>query len=157
MQAGDDGSPEAATALEKLCRTYWYPLFACVRRKGHRPEDTQDITQEFFARLLRLNSLCDVGREKGRFRTFLLASLNHFIADHRDKTRAAKRGGGRPALSLNEADAEQRYAADLAVDLAPEKLFDRRWALTVLNNALNRVQKEFADVLPTRTTPQSAA
>jgi RNA polymerase sigma-70 factor (ECF subfamily) len=130
--------------LEKLCRTYWYPLYACVRRKGHSPQDAQDITQEFFARLLRLNSLREVGREKGRFRTFLLASLKHFLSDHWDKARAAKRGGGRSALSLDDGDAEQRYAAELAVDLNPEKLFDRRWALTVLNNALARLAAEFA-------------
>ncbi len=145
LAVGEGATPAAAAALEELCRTYWYPLYAYVRRKGHGPEDAKDITQEFFARLLRLNSLRDVSREKGRFRTFLLVSLNHFIADHWDKARAAKRGGGQPALSLDEADAEARYASDLAVDLTPEKLFDRRWALTVLNNALNRLQGEFAE------------
>jgi DNA-directed RNA polymerase specialized sigma24 family protein len=145
LEAAGDASPQGAAALESLCRTYWYPLYACVRRQGHSPEDAQDITQEFFARLLRLNSLRDVGREKGKFRTFLLASLNHFMADHWDRASAAKRGGGRTPLPLDEGDAEHRYAADLAVDLAPEKLFDRRWALTVLNNALTRLQKEFAE------------
>jgi RNA polymerase sigma-70 factor (ECF subfamily) len=145
LQAGQASSPCAGAALEHLCRTYWYPLYACVRRKGLNPEDAQDITQDFFARLLRLNSLRDVGREKGRFRTFLLASLNHFLSDHWDKTRAAKRGGGRPVLSLDDENAEQRYAAELSVDLSPEKLFDRRWALTVLNNAMTRLQAEFND------------
>jgi len=143
LEAGSSASPQAAVALEALCQAYWYPLYACVRRKGHDPEDAKDITQEFFARLLRLNSLRTVGREKGRFRTFLLASLDHFISDHWDKLRTAKRGGGQVPFSLDEAGAEQLYAADLAVDGAPQKLFDRRWALTVLNNALGRVEAEF--------------
>ncbi len=144
LQAAHGDSPQATAALEKLCRTYWYPLYACVRRKGINAEDAQDITQEFFARLLRLNSLRDVGREKGKFRTFLLASLNHFLSDYWDKARAAKRGGGRPVLSLDDENAEQRYATELAVELNPEKLFDRRWALTVLNNALTRLEAEFS-------------
>jgi len=143
LAAGEGISSQAHAALETLCRTYWYPLYACVRRKGHGPEDAQDITQEFFARLLRLDSLRAVGREKGRFRTFLLASLNHFLADYRDKTHAAKRGGGRPLLSLDEEHAEHRYAAELSVQLAPEKLFDRRWALTVLTQSLTCLETEF--------------
>jgi RNA polymerase sigma factor (sigma-70 family) len=143
LVAGQGGSSAATEALEQLCRTYWYPLYAYVRRRGHPPHDAQDLTQEFFARLLRLNSLRDVSREKGKFRTFLLASLNHFLHDQRDKARAAKRGGGQRALSLDDENAEQRYAAELAVDLAPDKLYDRGWALTVLNNALSRLQAEF--------------
>ena len=145
LQAGAESSPQAASALEDLCRTYWYPIYVYVRRKGHGAHDAEDLTQEFFARLLRLNSLREVGREKGKFRTFLLASLHHFLSDHWDKTTAAKRGGGERSLSLNDADAEQLYAADLAVNLAPEKLFDRRWALTVLNNGFTRLQQEFAE------------
>jgi len=145
LQAGVEPSPQASSALEELCRTYWYPLYVYVRRQGQAPQDAEDLTQEFFARLLRLNSLREVGREKGKFRTFLLASLNHFLADHWDKARAAKRGGGQRTLSLDDEDAEQRYAADLAVNLAPEKLFDRGWALTVLNNAFTRLQREFSE------------
>jgi len=145
LQAGVEPSTQASAALEELCRTYWFPLYVYVRRQGHAPQDAEDLTQEFFARLLRLHSLRDVSPEKGKFRTFLLASLNHFLADHWDKTRAAKRGGGQRAFSLDDEDAEQRYAAELAVNLAPEKLFDRRWALTVLNNAFTRVQREFVD------------
>ena len=144
MEAGRDSSPQAAAALEQLCRAYWYPLYACVRRKGLNPEEAQDLTQEFFARLLRLNSLRAVGRERGRFRTFLLASLNHFLSDHWDKARAAKRGGGRAVLSLDDDEAEQRYGAELCAGLSPEKLFDRRWALTVLNHAMTRLQAEFS-------------
>ena len=143
MQAGAEPSRQASSALDQLCRTYWFPIYVYVRREGHSPHDAEDLTQEFFARLLRLNSLREVGREKGRFRTFLLASLHHFLSDHWDKTSAAKRGGGERVLSLDDADAEQRYAADLTVNLAPEKLFDRRWALTVLNNAFTRLQGEF--------------
>jgi RNA polymerase sigma-70 factor (ECF subfamily) len=144
LSAGHGDSPAAGAALERLCQDYWYPIYAFVRRQGSGPHDAQDLTQEFFARLLRLNSLRQVGREKGRFRTFLLASLRHFLSDARDKVRAAKRGGGEPALSLDDADAEQRYASELSSPFAPEKMFDHRWALTVLNNALVRLQAESA-------------
>src|SRR5207253_1480846 len=104
LMAGQTSSPQAAEALEKLCRSYWYPLYAYVRRKGHPPHDAQDLTQEFFARLLASNYLETVGREKGKFRSFLLAALNHFLADERDRALAAKRGGGKVFLSLDEQD-----------------------------------------------------
>ncbi len=144
LLAGQENSPNAVEALEKLCRTYWYPIYVFVRRHGHDAQDAQDLTQEFFARLLRLHSLRDVAREKGRFRTFLLASLNHFLSDVWDKSRALKRGGGQATLSLDATDAESRYAAELPPDLNAEKLFDRHWALTMLNHALARLQEEFA-------------
>lgn len=144
LEAAQSDSRRSVAALESLSRAYWYPLYAFVRRRGHGPEDAQDITQEFFARLLRLNSLRDVAREKGKFRTFLIVSLNHFLSDAWDKSRAIKRGGGQTVLSLDDAEAEHRYAAELTDGLSPEKLFDRRWALTVLNNALTRLAAEFA-------------
>src|SRR5205814_9823663 len=100
-------TPRARAALESLCQSYWYPLYAYVRRRGYPPEDSKDLTQEFFARLLERNSVADVSRDKGRFRSFLLASMNHFLADEWDKARAQKRGGGR-VLSLDLENAETR-------------------------------------------------
>src|SRR5262245_46387620 len=91
LLAGDAQSPQASLALEKLCRTYWLPLYSYIRRKGHGPHDAQDLAQGFFVRLLRMNSLADVAREKGKFRTFLLAALNHYLSDERDRARAEKR------------------------------------------------------------------
>ncbi len=142
LMAGQASSPQAAEALEKLCRTYWYPLYAYVRRQGHSPHDAQDLTQEFFARLLARNYLGTVGREKGKFRSFLLAALNHFMADERDRARADKRGGGRALISLNEDDAETRYQADLASPLTPDKIFEKRWATTLLEQAFAKLREE---------------
>ena len=140
--AGQTSSPQAAEALEKLCRTYWYPLYAYVRRQGHAAHDAQDLTQEFFSRLLARNYLGTVGPEKGKFRSFLLAALNHFMADERDRAMAAKRGGGRVLLSLNEDDAETRYRADMASPLSPDKIFEKRWATTLLEQAFAKLREE---------------
>src|SRR5262245_1513273 len=101
LSAADSDAPGAAQALENLCHTYWYPLYAYVRRKGHSPEDAQDFTQGFFARFLEKNYLADVNRERGKFRSFLLASLQHYLADERDRAHALKRGGGQSLLSLD--------------------------------------------------------
>ncbi len=140
--AGQACSTQAAEALEKLCRTYWYPLYAYVRRQGNSPHDAQDLTQEFFSRLLARNYLGTVGREKGKFRSFLLAALNHFMADERDRARAAKRGGGKVLISLNEDDAETRYQADMASPLPPDKIFEKRWATTLLEQAFAKLREE---------------
>jgi RNA polymerase sigma-70 factor (ECF subfamily) len=139
-RAGD--TPAAAEALEKLCRTYWYPLYAYVRRQGHPPHDAQDLTQEFFSRLLARNYLESVGREKGKFRSFLLAALNHFMADERDRARAVKRGGGKPPLSLDEELAESLYLADAASNSSPDKLYEKRWATTLLGEAFAKLRQE---------------
>src|SRR5437870_3310437 len=112
LAARQADSPEAAVALEKLCRTYWYPLYAYVRRQGHSPHDAQDLTQGFFARLLEKNYLDAVGREKGKFRSFLLAALKHFLADESDKARAQKRGGGQKLLSFDTRIAEEVYCQE---------------------------------------------
>ena len=144
LRAGDRANAEANTALAWLCERYWFPLYAYVRRKGHSPHDAQDLTQEFFARLLARNYLETVGPEKGKFRSFLLAAMNHFLADQRDRANAAKRGGGKVPLSLDEADAEIRYLADGAFQGSPERLFEKRWATTVLEQALQKLQREFA-------------
>ena len=141
--AGHAESPQATAALEKLCQTYWLPLYSYIRRQGYGPHDAQDLAQGFFARLLRMNSLASVGPQKGKFRTFLLAALNHFLSDERDHARAEKRGGGKILISLDAASAEQRYLEVPAPDLTPEKLYDRRWALTVMEQALGRLRKEY--------------
>lgn len=143
LTAGRGSSPQAGRALEELCRTYWYPLYAYVRGRGHSPHEAEDLTQEFFARLLAKDYLADVDREKGKFRSFLLASLKHFLANEWDRARAAKRGGGRPHLSLDTQMAETRYRSEPANDLIPEKLLDRQWALALLDQVLARLQAEF--------------
>ena len=142
VAAGESESAESAAALETLCRTYWQPVYSFLRRKERTPHDAQDLTQEFFARLLRLRSLRDVARHKGRFRSFLLASLQHFLADEWDHASAQKRGGGVPPISLDALEPEQRDALDPADDLSPEKLFDRRWAATLLERAMERLAAE---------------
>src|SRR2546427_4698995 len=135
LAARDTASPEADAALAELCRTYWYPLYAYVRRKGHSPHDAQDLTQGFFARLLEKNYLGTVAREKGKFRSFLLAALNHFLANERDRATAAKRGGGKPLISLDDETAENLYRLEPASNLSPEIIFEKRWATTLLEQA----------------------
>src|SRR5258706_16381548 len=123
ISAGDDRSRVAAEALEKLCRAYWYPLYAYVRRKGCDPHKAQVLNQEFFFRLLKENYLGAVDRRRGKFRSFLLAALNHFVSNQRDYERAAKRGGGQALISLDDVDAENRYKLEPASELSPEKIF----------------------------------
>jgi len=142
MQAGTD-SPESRQALETLCRNYWYPLYAYVRRQGHSPHDAQDLTQSFFARLLEKNYLADVQREKGRFRSFLLASLKHFLANEWDRERAMKRGGGKRLIPLDDDSAESRYKLEPRDDLSADKIYERRWALTLLDQVLSNLRAEF--------------
>ena len=144
LAASPCDSPQAREALEKLCRTYWYPLYAYVRREGHSPDDAQDLTQEFFARLLARDSLAQVGPQKGKFRSFLLASLRHFLSDQRSLARAAKRGGGAQVLSLDAMEAEGRYRLEAAERLDAEKIYERRWAMTLLEQALQRLREESA-------------
>ena len=145
LAAGDTKSPQAREALEKLCRAYWYPLYAYVRRKGYHAEDSQDLTQEFFVRLLARNFLSVADRSKGRFRSFLLGSLEHFLAREWTKAHAKKRGGGQRPRSLDELDAEGRYLREPAHGLTPESLFDRRWATTLLETAMNKLREECID------------
>jgi RNA polymerase sigma-70 factor (ECF subfamily) len=144
LSAKEEGLSQAGEALETLCRTYWYPLYAYIRRRGYAAPEAQDLTQEFLTRLLGSNGLATVDRRKGRFRSFLLASVNHFLANEWDRARAAKRGGAAEVLSLNDASVEARYALEPSTDLTPEKLYDRQWALALLDRALHRLQSEFA-------------
>jgi RNA polymerase sigma-70 factor (ECF subfamily) len=143
MAAGGQGSPQAAEALEKLCRTYWYPLYAYVRRRGYNGDDAQDLTQEFFIRLLEKNYPSQADPAKGKFRSFLLLRLNHFLADERDRAATQKRGGAKVFISLDEESPEGRYGLEPADELTPEKIFERRWAQTILDQAVARLQAEF--------------
>jgi len=143
LHARQADSPQAREALERLCQGYWYPLYAFVRRQGHDAHDAQDLTQEFFARLLEKNYLQDVDRAKGRFRSFLLASLKHFLANEWDRRKALKRGGARTHVPIDSQSAETRYGLEPAHDQSPEKLFERRWALTLLDQVLHRLREEF--------------
>jgi DNA-directed RNA polymerase specialized sigma24 family protein len=143
LAARDRAEPGADDALASLCGLYWYPLYAYVRRRGHGADEAHDLTQEFFARLLEKDFLAGVDRGKGKFRSFLLAACNHFLANERDRARAKKRGGGRAILSLDAADAEGRYSAEPADAVTPEKLFERRWALALLQQVMARLRDEF--------------
>src|SRR6266849_6835069 len=142
VAAGHRSSPQAREALATLCNTYWYPLYVFVRRQGFSAEGAQDLTQEFFARLLEKDFLALVDREKGRFRSFLLAACKHFLSNERDRDRAKKRGGGHEVISFDVAHAESRYRLEPAHDLSPEKLFERRWAMTLLDQVLALLRNE---------------
>ncbi len=145
LAAREPDAPQAAVALEKLCRTYWYPIYAYLRRRGYSPEDAQDLTQGFFAQLLERRSIQGVEREKGKFRSFLLASLHYYVADIRDRANAQKRGGGRAVLSLDVEEAERRYRLEPVGERSPEKIFEHRWAMALLDQVLARLGQEFAD------------
>lgn len=142
LAAGGRSSPSADVALEELCRTYWYPLYAYVRHQGHSPEDAEDLTQAFFSRFLSKNYLADLDSNRGRFRAFLLASLKHFLANEWDRSRRQKRGGGAPLLSLDYQGADTRYRIDPPDNLSPDKLYDRAWATTLLERVIARLREE---------------
>lgn len=144
LAAGRSDSTHARSALEKLCRTYWQPIYAYVRRQGNSPHDAQDLTQEFFARLLQRPFLSRVGPEKGRFRSFLLASMNNFLANEWDRARAVKRGGRVNIISLDDESAESRYIQEELPDLNADRLYERRWATVLLEETLGRLQAESA-------------
>ena len=144
LSAGEKDSPQRSAALDELCRSYWYPLYAYVRRRGHSPEDAQDLTQEFFARLLTRNWVGLADPEKGRFRTFLLTAMNHFLADNWDRLKAQKRGGGQRVLPLDVATAESRFRLEPADPLTPEKAYERRWAQTVLETVFEQLRVAYA-------------
>ncbi len=140
--AGHSGTPGAQAALEKLCRSYWYPLYAFVRRCGHSPEDAQDSTQAFFAQLLEHNWVADADQSKGRFRTFLLVAMKRFLAKEWHKARALKRGGQARVVPLELDTAETRYSLEPADTRTPEQLFERQWAATLLASVLRRLREE---------------
>ena len=144
LSAGRSDTTRAQAALARLCQAYWYPLYAYVRRRGYAAHDAQDLTQEFFARLLEQNWLAQADWERGRFRTFLLAALSHFLANEWDKARALKRGGAVQIVPLQLDSAETRYGQEPADPLTPEQCFERRWALALLEEVLNRLREEHA-------------
>ncbi len=139
---GEVGEPQAAAALEQLCRGYWYPLYACVRRRGYKPQDAQDLTQGFFAALLTGKYLAQAKRERGRFRTFLLTAFDNFLHNEHDRAVALKRGGGREVVSWEEHTAEELFAQEPAGALSPEQVFEKRWATTLLEGVLSRLREE---------------
>ena len=144
LAAGQADSPHAAEALQALCHSYWYPLYLYVRRRGYKPEDAQDLTQEFFARLLANDYLTRADPARGKFRTFLLHSLQNFLANDWKSAHRLKRGGGTPCLSLDAADAERRYANEPAAMLTSERAYEKRWAMTLLEGVLANLQQEYA-------------
>jgi RNA polymerase sigma factor (sigma-70 family) len=143
LAAGHDQSLRHGEALETLCRTYWPAIYAFVRRRGYDEHAAKDLTQAFFARVLEKNYFGDADARRGRFRTFLLTSLNHFLANEWDKSQRQKRGGGATVFSLDERDEEGRFLREPIDSTTPEKTFDRRWAHAVLERVLDRLQREF--------------
>ncbi len=143
IRAGDKDSPEAREALAELCQTYWYPLYAFIRRQGCSPHDAEDLTQEFFARLIEKDFVADARREKGRFRTFLLTALKRFLANEWDRQHAQKRGGFQRLVSIDQDLAESRFSVEPAHGLQPDLLFERQWALALLERVLARLREEY--------------
>jgi DNA-directed RNA polymerase specialized sigma24 family protein len=143
LRAGDALAEGSREALEGLCRVYWFPLYAFVRRKGYPEEDAKDLTQAFFSRLLEKHGLSHAASDKGRFRTFLLCSMQNFLNNEWDRARALKRGGAVPAISLEGIDPETRYRLEPVETLTPDRLFDRRWAQETMSQALARLRAEF--------------
>jgi RNA polymerase sigma factor (sigma-70 family) len=144
LAAGNEGSADAQRAVAALCESYWYPVYAFVRRQGADADDAMDLTQGFFARLLEKRDLAGVERGRGRFRWWLLLAVKHYLANERDRSRAAKRGGGKKAVSIDAADAESRYRLEPSHDDTPERIFERRWALTLLDQVLTALREECA-------------
>ena len=143
LAAGDPRSPQAGEALETLCRAYWYPLYVYVRRRGYGVEDAQDLTQTFFARFVEKGSFELADPARGRFRTFLLHALEHFLINEWKRAHRLKRGGGKPSLSLDADDAEHRYASEPAARLTPERAYEKRWAMTLLEQVLAALRQEY--------------
>jgi RNA polymerase sigma-70 factor (ECF subfamily) len=145
LLAREAPSTEAHQALEGLCRAYWYPLYAFVRRQGYGPEESRDLTQSYFAQLLEKDYLGDFDPSLGRFRVFLQASVKNFLSNERDKKHALKRGGHTQVVSLNDDEVEGRYRYEPADRLTPEEIFERRWALTVLERVMERLSRELSE------------
>jgi len=145
VAAGHGAGEERARALERLCHAYWRPLYLYVRRRGHGPDDAQDLTQEFFRGFLERNSVEKADRSRGRFRTFLLSSLQNFLAKEWRKESTAKRGGGQPTLSLDAAAAETHYLTSRFEELTPEKAYEKSWAIATLEEAMVNLQNEYEE------------
>src|ERR1700748_3054516 len=144
MSAAQSQAPGAESRVAQLCRTYWYPLYIFARRRGYSPDDAQDLTQGFFLHLLEHRALAGVDRLKGKFRSFLLASFQNHLSDPFDRAHRLKRRGGKEFVELDVERAEERYHMEPVDGLTAEKLFDARWAMTLLTEALNRLRQEYA-------------
>ncbi len=144
LRAGQSEEPGAGAALESLCRAYWFPVYAWIRSRGHGPEEAKDLTQEFLAGLLRKGSLGSVKQEKGRFRTYLIRSIQYFLTDHLRTQTAAKRGGGRAVIEWDGLNPEQQYALEPATTDTPDAAFDRRWSQVLVARAFQRLEEEQA-------------
>lgn len=143
LAAGQQGSPRAVAALETLCRTYWHPLYVYVRRRGYGPEDAQDLTQQFFAQFLEKEGFSRADPDRGKFRSFLLKSIQHFLADEWKRAHRAKRGGGTRTLPWDSQAAEECCRADLAEAMTPERAYERRWAMTLLEQVLTSLRGDY--------------
>ena len=151
MEAAQSQAQGGESALAELCQLYWYPLYIFARRRGHSPDDAQDLTQGFFLHLLQRRALASVDRLKGKFRSFLLASFQNYISDAADRARRLKRGGDKEFVQLDAEDAEERYRREPTESLTAEKIFDARWAITVLGEALKKLSHEYATTGKTST------
>jgi len=145
LAAREKDSTVARGALTTLCSTYWYPLYAFIRRQGSPAHEAEDLTQEFFSRFVERHALSSVRPAAGKFRSFLLACLKNFLANERERAQAQRRGGGRALISLDGAEAETRYSLEPADRLTPETLYDRRWAFAVLERTMNDLRREYAE------------
>lgn len=145
LAAGDSSSPRHEQALSTLCHTYWFPLYAYLRRQGHDRHQAEDLTQAFFVQMLDKRRLSGVSPKPGKFRSFLLTALKNFVSDERDRDRAIKRGGDKKTLSLNFETAESRYNLEPTDELSPDRLFERAWALAVLEQTMDRLEVELVN------------
>lgn len=145
LAARDPNLPGATAALESLCRSYWYPLYAYLRRDGFSAHDAQDLTQEFLTRLIAHQDLRGVEPGRGKFRSYLLGTLKHFLSDERKRARAQKRGGGQPLISIDEAAAESRYRIEPVDAATPETVFERQWGMVLLERVLERLGRRYAE------------
>ena len=145
LAAGAENAPEAGEALARLCQTYWLPVYAFVRKRGHSPDRAKDLTQGFFGTFLEKNSVAKAVRERGRFRSFLMTSVENYLRNAHEREHAQKRGGGRPLVSLDDLNAEGRYLAEAADELDPAREFELRWALTILQRVMHRLREEYME------------
>jgi len=143
LRAGQAEADAVGEALQELCQTYWYPLYCFIRRQGRTPHEAEDLTQGFFARLLEHNFVADARQERGKFRSFLLLALKRFLANEWDRQHAQKRGGFQPVVAIDQALAEARLDAELRQDLTPEILFDRQWAVLLLERTMAQLREEY--------------
>lgn len=143
--AGHQSSPDSSEALESLCQTYWYPLYAYIRRRVADGHEAQDLTQAFFVQLLEKNYVAEATPERGRFRSFLLTAFKHFLSKHWEKQKAQKRGGGRVSISLDFESGDSRYRIEPSTDMTAEQLYEKQWALTLLDHVMQRLEQELAD------------